>query len=89
MTLLSYTQKHAQSYHIYMHGKKYNRMQYSYFAAITAAVQFQDAVFGDAKILSEVLTIFHISAHVSTPITNRSLFNICLQNNKNHPQNVT
>jgi len=72
-----------------MHGKKYNRMQYSHFAASVVAVQPQDVVSGDARFLSEVPTIFHISAHVSTLVINIRLLNMCPQGNKNHPKNVT
>lgn len=62
-----------------IYGKKYNRMQYSYFAASIVAMQPQDVVSGDVRFLSEVPAIFYISAHFSTPIINICLLIVCLQ----------
>ena len=69
-TSILYKEARPSTYkYIDIHGKKYSRIQYSYFAASIAAVQPQD-VSGDARFLSQVPTIFYISARVSTPIIN-------------------
>jgi hypothetical protein len=66
-----YTEARPKIYkYSYIHGKKYNRTKYSYFAAGIAAVQPQDAVPDEARFFGEVSTILHISAHVSTSVIN-------------------